>query len=395
MSSPTLHLPRRAMLAAALGATLLPSLGNAQFLRRDQHGRIPRAQILPFVGIAVAGAVSSIAYVQKPRSLKSACSSATCIAGTSMAAGGFVGWLVGREKDELHALRYRGGRPLYPSTHSVTLSGDPLAIAADGRIVAAGGLGGVHVVSSNERRATRAAGLRGIADVAVSENEQLLGLVASGGAYRFPLMDGQGLLLRGGTGGSAIVASGNEFLVAVGHRVERIPRGAEDAKPSWPGVAVPDTIRAIRLDGRGTAWGVSTESLFAMANEGDSLRIVSTTPLPRGARRLAIDGNTLAVALGDSGLALFDIADPAAPGRGAHWTGTRFAYDVALAGDRAFIAAGIDGMALVSLAGPTPQLVGLARDLGFIVSVAVAGDNVWVLDRSGTATLRRMNKDIR
>jgi hypothetical protein len=388
---------RTALLVAALTTSAAPSLLEAQIFKRDSYGRLPRRHILPFVGMAVAGTAASIVFISEPRSLKTLCQNPGCILGASMGAGAFVGWLVGKEKDNLHELRYRGGRPLTPSALSVAVSGEPLALAVDGETAVAGGLGGVHVIKGGPRLQTagvRAAALRGINDVAVAAEASLLGIVAGGGFYRFPLLEGQGILLRGGPPATAVTVTERDFVVATGSRVERVPRAVAEPAAAWPGVAVSDTVRALRVDSRGITWAVTNTSLIALAADGDSLRVASETTVPRGARRIAIEGNRLAVAAGDSGALFFDISTPTRPVLQERWTQTRFVYDVALTTTRAFLASGIDGVSVLSLEGSELRATGLARDLGFIVSVAVENGQLWVLDRSGTAAIRRTTTEL-
>jgi hypothetical protein len=388
---------RTAVLVTALAAVAVPTVLPAQFFKRDTYGRIPRRHVLPFVGMAVAGAASSIVFISKPRSLSTLCQNPTCILGASLTAGAFVGWLVGREKDMLHDLRYRGGRPLYATASSVALAGEPVALSVDRDVAVSGGLGGVSVVLGGPRlqqAGVRAAALRGINDVALSVTDSLLGIVAGGGFYRFPLLAGQGTLLRGGPPATAVVLSPRDFIVATGSRVERVPRSTTDPAAGFPGADVSDTVRALRVDSRGVTWAVTNTSLIALETVGDSLRVASESPLPRGARRLSIDGMRLAVAAGDSGVVFFDISSPARPTIQQRWTETRFAYDIALTPTRAFIAAGIDGVSVLAIDGRELRFQGLARELGFIVSIAVEGNDLWVLDRSGTAALRKTRTDI-
>jgi hypothetical protein len=100
-------------------------------------------------------------------------------------------------------------------------------------------------------------------------------------------------------------------------------------------------------------------------------------------------GRRVAVALGEGGVRLFDVGDPSAPVERAHWTGTRFAYDVALSTNRLFVAGGGDGLYVLDANGGSSPVIGLVRDAGFAVGVAVRGDHAYVIDREGRA-LRRI-----
>jgi hypothetical protein len=390
---------RRVLLVAAGVATIaVPTVLEAQFLKRDSFGRIPRRHIYPFIGMLVSGAASSLILTTEQRSLKGVCSSAECIGVVSLGAGAMVGLMIGREKDALHELRYRGGRPLNAPTRSLALSGEPIALTADRDMIATAGLGGVHVVQGGPERfsvlGVKAPGLRGINDVALASRASQIGIVGGGGFYRFPIGEGQGVQLRAGGTATAVALWDDQFLVATGSRLERIPRAAEDPIPSWPGIEVGDTVRAIKIDDRGLAWAVTGRSLVAVERSGDSLHRLSETELPSGGRRLAINGTRMAVALGDSGVVMLDISTPSAVKRLERWSGARFVYDVALTEDRLFIASGIDGVTVLGTTGSELVPVGLARELGFVVNVAVQGDDLIVIDRSGTPVLRKVSTAI-
>ncbi len=390
---------RRILLVAAGVATIAgPTVLEAQFLKKDAYGRVPRRHVYPFLGMLVTGAASSLILSTEQRSLKGTCSSATCIGLASLGAGAFVGLLIGREKDALHDLRYRGGRPLNAPTRSLALSGEPIALTADQSLIATAGLGGVHVVEASIDRfavlGVKAPGLRGINDVALSAREAQIGIVGGGGFYRFPIGDGQGVQLRAGGTATAVAVWGDHYLIATGARLERVPRAAEDPAPSWPGIDIGDTVRAIKVDDRGVAWALTGRAIFALERQGDSLRTLSETTLPFGGRRFAMAGNKMAVALGDSGVVMLDISDAAAVRQTERWSGARFAYDVALTADRLFVASGIDGVTVLGTEGSELVPVGLARELGFVVNVVVQGDDLIVVDRSGTAVLRKVSTAI-
>jgi hypothetical protein len=390
-------LRRTLLLTATCTAVAIPTVLEAQFLRRDQYGRVPRSHTMPFVGMLITGAASSLILQTKQRSMKGMCTTAECIAAVSLGSGAWVGWMIGKEQDALHALRYRGGRPLRAAATSLSLSGEPVALTVDRNIIATGGLGGVHVLQSEggsfSLMAVRAPGLRGINDVAVASADDQLGIVAGGGFYRFPLREGQGVQLRAGGTATAVSVWEDAFLVATGSRVERVPRSADDAEPSWPGIELSDTVRAIKVSGR-MAWAITNSALLAIERAGDSLRVVSTTALPNGARRFDLNGSTMAVALGDSGVVMLDIAQPNAPSIRERWMGARFAYDVALTESRLFVASGIDGVTVLGTTGSVLQTIGLARELGFIVNVSVQGDQLVVIDRAGTPIVRKVTVGI-
>lgn len=393
MSSSFHRLTRRAILAASLAVvTIAPQL-PAQGERVMESGRTPRKLIFPFIGAAVGGLASLVYFWSGPRSLPGTCAGPTCVAVASLGSGAFIGWLVGKERDQLHALRYRGGVALYPNSVGVNLAGDPIVLSVSDTLVAASGNGGVQIVTNTKGEpkvlATRAAGLRGINDAVLVTSTSELALTSTGGLYRFPLLTGLGAQIRNAPA-SAVVVMGSDYVVASGNRVERVPMTATESG-TYRGVTLSDSVRALEMDSRGIVWAVTSNQLIALRSEFDSLGVVSTSELPRGAQRLTIDGTLAAIALGDSGLRFVNVADAAAPVKIADWRGTKFVYDVALVNGVAYTASGIDGMAKVRLRdGQFPVQEGLARELGFIVSIAASGNVLWALDRSGTAVLRRL-----
>ena len=392
MTRSTSFLRRRIVMAAACSVVLVSQLEGQGGERVMEAHHTPKRYIYPFIGAAIGGAMSLVYFWSGPRTLPGTCAGPTCVAVATLGAGAFVGWLVGREKDELHELRYRGGVPLRPTAMSVDLSGEPMFLIASDSIVAALGAGGVQLVrnaAKPQAMVTRATGLRGISDALIVNDE--LALTAAGGLYKFPLMAGLGLQLRAAPT-AAIGVLGGDYIVAAGTRIERIRRDASDLGASWPGVTLSDTVRAIKVDSRGVIWAVTASELLALRPSMDSLSVISRVPMPKGAQRVDVDGSLAAVALGDSGVKFVNVADPEHPSVITGWTGIRFAHDVALAGGKAFVAAGIDGVARVSLKnGTTPVLEGLMRELGFIVAVEASGQYIWVLDRSGTAILKRFS----
>jgi hypothetical protein len=77
---------------------------------------------------------------------------------------------------------------------------------------------------------------------------------------------------------------------------------------------------------------------------------------------------------------------------GHAWTVARFAYDVSLAGDRMFVAAGPDGVYVVDLKQSALLTIGVARDLGFAAAIVSADGYTYLLD-GRTNVLRRLDSD--
>jgi hypothetical protein len=131
--------------------------------------------------------------------------------------------------------------------------------------------------------------------------------------------------------------------------------------------------------------------MIALRPAADSFSVVSRTSIPRGSTtRIDVAGNVAALALGDSGVRCVSVEDPARPREIADWRETRSVHDVALAGDKVFVAAAIDGVVVLSLSGASITHHGLMRELGLVVSVEADDRYVYALDRSSaTAVVRR------
>ena len=81
-----------------------------------ESGRTPRRVVFPFIGAAVGGLASLVYFAGgSGRTPPGACSKPLCVGTVTLVSGALVGWLVGKEKDELHQLRYRGGSALKPA----------------------------------------------------------------------------------------------------------------------------------------------------------------------------------------------------------------------------------------------------------------------------------------
>lgn len=111
-------------------------------------------------------------------------------------------------------------------------------------------------------------------------------------------------------------------------------------------------------------------------------------PLARLHRNLALSGDRLVVlCAANQGLYVVDVADPAVPvRRGSMAYG---GYDVALRGDIAYVAANLDGLAVIDISLPdAPQLVRTVPTTGLPRSVAVSGDLMVTVDYNyGLSTL--------
>lgn len=383
---------RRLALCLALAATTLGPIAS-ELQAQDQGRRFPRRYLFSLIGAAVGTAVGGSYIAFQGQSQPGNCGDPNCVVAVTVSAGALIGYMIGREFDELHALRYRGGAPLDPRSISAGLSGDPTLLTVENDLVAVGGSAGVQLFRSTDTQlradGRRAGGVRGIAALDLAQ-PGALALGAVTGLYLFPPNEGPGALVRPGEIGAA-VATVDRVFIGTGSRVESAPLSADTSR-TWPGVDVGATVRDLEVDlARNLVWAVSDSALVALRIAGDSLALVSRTPIDSRPRTLAVEGNRIAIALGEQGLRIFDAADAAAPTQTAVWEGARFVYDMSLAGPRMFVAAGPEGLYVLDISGE-PVVLGLARELGFAAAVASFGRFTYILDRS-TNSVRRIESE--
>jgi hypothetical protein len=344
---------------AALAITAPPARAQDSVYHEQSH--TSRSKTLGATGILVGGLAGlAIASSQSPPSYSIALGGAVL--------GGVVGWLLGKQYDELHAAQYHGVRPITVHTADADLLGDPAALAVHDSLVAVGGSEGVQLffsASSLVPHGTRAAGLLGIATVEIAPRSEWLAIGASHGLYVFPPERGRGSLVREGSD-AAIVATEDRIFAASGDRVIALPVNADS---------------------------VTDKQLIALRPARDSITRLGAAPIEGAARRVAVARGRVAVAVGEKGVRVFDGSDPANPRQTHVWTVARFAYDVSLDSDRMFVAAGPEGVYLAEFHGVNLATVGLARGLGFASAIVSRDGYTYLLDRR-TNHLRRLLSDL-
>lgn len=392
---------RRSLLVAAHAATLaLPLAAPALEAQRAsrpvaQQRRVPRRIVFTALGLVVSGAaVAAYASADGDRHGTGSCTDKRCVIPVTMVAGGLVGYMIGREFDELHALRYRGGAPLAISSVTVPTTQSALGLAARDTLVAVAGNAGVQLYASTGQGlralARRAGGVRGITALELTPRTGALAVGSAAGFYVFPPVSGPGLLLREGNTG-AIAATTDRVYFGVGTRVEVAPPTADTTR-GWPGADVGFAPSALHLDpARNLLWAAGDSVLAALRPEGDSLVVLGRLRVDGAVRRLDVEGTRVVLALGEGGLRLVDATDPATLRESASWTGTRFVYDAAFASPRRLlVASGADGLYVLDVSGTAPAVVGLSRELGFVTALVVDGRQAHLLDRAGDL-LRRID----
>lgn len=387
---------RRTVTAVALGVSLVQSAGAARAVAQDSVQTAPRHRRSTIYAIAgaVLGGVAGVLFSKAGGSPGHGGCGVPCFSIASAAAGGGIGYLIGRQSDRRYALRYRGGiGPLDIRTLTAPLGAAPTAIAVAAGDVAVAGSAGVQLFNSDSGlrlQAVRAGGLHRITHVALAPESGWLVAGSPSGLYLFPPGRGPGALAHEGDV-SAVAAASTRAFVALPGELGVVPLSlAEDTLVSLRGTPVSSAVSDLQWDAaRALLWAVTDRDLLAFRATGDSLVRVGGAALGGAGLRLALSGDTVAVALGTGGVRLFDAHDPAAPVPILSWTHARFAYDVALDGGRLFIAAGPEGVFVIELRARAPRALGVARGLGFVTALASDRGYTYILDRR-TNSLRRI-----
>lgn len=391
--------PRLALLALTLTATI-PAAGTRAALHSQELPEAPhrtsRSKIFAVVGGLVGGALGVVFAKSSGSGGSGSCLGVQCVIVAGTAGGALLGFFVGREFDERYERRYHGVAPLHIESFSSELEGEPVALALGDSMVAVAGSAGVQLFGTSASllaQPRRAGGLRGISVVALAPASGWIALGSPSGLYLFPPGGGPGALVRGGSISAAAATDARVFF-GVDVRLEAAPLETDTTRV-WPGISLGASgeARDLAIDSaRSTLWVVTARNLESYAIAGDSLISLGSAPLAGAGRRLALAHDTIAVAMGEAGVRLFDASDPGAPRPIANWSVARFVYDVSIDAGRLFAAAGPEGVYVIDLRSGTMQTIGLARELGFAAALASREGHTYILDRRSNS-LRRIVSD--
>ena len=349
-------------------------------------GRTPRRAVLAVAGALVGGAGGAFLHRE---GTGNACR--TCYIGAGVLAGGAVGLLIGRELDQMHAVRFRGVPRLRIPFVEHPLDGDPLALTARDTLLAVATSSGVIVLASTGTllpRGRRANGIRGISALDLTSRTHAMAVATPTGLYLYPPIRGPGVLLREGTI-QAASASDDHVFFALGPRIEWAALNGDSARV-WPGLDAPAPVTDLEWDGsRQILWALTDTLLLGLRWDGDTLKPLSRTRVDAGGRSLSTHGDRIAIALGTAGIVILDSSDPGAVVERSRWTGARFVYDAALTGDRLYAGAGPEGVFVIDATTVPARTVGLAFDLGFAAALLSRDGYTYILDRR-TSSVRRI-----
>lgn len=389
---------RYSLLTLTFAATMSAAVPTAPLRAQGSSGadhRTPRSLILAVVGGLVGGTVGLVFAKGSSSDLGGSCLGLQCTIVAGTVGGALFGYFIGREYDITYAQRYRGMKPLDIPSVDADLEGEPVALAASDSTVSVAGSSGVQLFSTGSEllaQSRRAGGLRGISVVALAPSTGWIALGSPSGLYLFPPGGGPGALVRGGSVGAA-TATDQRVFFGVDDRLEIAPFQVDTTR-EWPGIALDGgTARDVAVDSaRSLVWVVTARQLDSYRLSSDSLIRIGTAPLGGAGRRLTIAHDTIAVAMGEAGVRLFDTRDAAAPRAFADWTSARFVYDVSIEDGRLFAAAGPEGVYVISLRAGALTTLGLARGLGFAAALVSRGGHTYILDRRSNS-LRRIDSD--
>ena len=372
-------------LAGSPGAVQAQLVGDTAAAGNVAHPH-PRSLVFGVVG-AVLGGLAAFGFSKGSGGQRNV---GTIAVGA--AAGGLAGFFVGRQIDERRAIAFHGIPQLRVPNVGIELEGEPSVLAYRDSITAVGGSTGVQMFADIDSRLVlvshRAAGLHGVDALDLAPGSKWLAIGSRAGLYLYPPSRGPGILVRRASV-SAIAAAETRVFVAFDNRVESVPVQADSVR-DYPGLTLDASVRDLVIDeARAVLWASTDHSLVALRITGDSLVPIGSVPLAGSGLRVTIQQSLAAVAMGEKGVALFDIADPTHPTLKTVWTAAHFAYDVSIDGSRLYVAAGPEGVYLVDLSGQTPRTIGLARSLGFASAIVSGDGHTFILDRR-TNALRRI-----
>ncbi len=365
-------------LVLALTVTVAPAAEAQSGLKTN------RRWLFALIGAAVAG-VPSYAFAGDG-SVRTSCTSKTCVGIAAGLIGAGIGFLIGAEFDSRYKRRMAAGPSLSYSFQDVPLDLVPDRLTSFPGGAAVIGLGGARIVLRDGTVRRRAATVRGIEDLAVVPSQDLLILSTFSNLLTFPIGDesapGQVVDERGG--GSLQLFQDNLAVAGLDSlRLLRIQRTAgEVSVATLTEVESFNYITDMSFSDFGRVGWVLMEN--RLASYTADLEKIAETELPAAGRSVRARGSRLAVAAGSNGVYVLDAADPAAPRVVQHYSGVSFAFAADLDGDLLYVAAGSDGVVVVDLGGAVPTVIGVARQTRFATDVVVTeSGEVWILDRDG------------
>ncbi len=379
---------KRATLALLAAATA------AAPVTLDGQGRLPRRVLFTGLGVAVGLGLTAVYSAGEHNRAIGWCTSGECVGILSTTVGGLVGFMIGREADSHYALRYRSAPPLTLAGRTRALRTRATFVTLDRALLAAWGDEGAELVAalpSLEYLGRRGQGLRNVTDAAVDQDRQRLLLSTPTGLYLYGLAgEAPGTRVLGGEV-AAIAPLGRRLAVATATALRLGEASGDSVVWRTDSTTAADRVTDLRWQNDTLLWVLTESALWAYRAAPDGpLAVTGRVDLRGSLRRVDLRDTVAAVAAGSEGVYLVHVGNPAAPRVMAHWSEPRFVYDVAVWANLVAAAAGPEGLYLLQQAGGDLAPMGLDRNAGFVSSVAVSGESLYALDRSG-GLLRRLD----
>ncbi len=242
---------------------------------------------------------------------KFSCSSKACVGTAAALIGGGIGFLIGGELDSKYKRRVGSGPSLDYDFREVALDLVPDRLTGFSGGAAVVGLGGARIVMRDGTVRERASGVRGIEDVAVLLQQDLLVLSTFSNLLTFPVVDEarQGQVVDERGGGSLEVFRDNLAVAARDSlRLLRIEREPTDVSVATLAEIENDdyvTDMAFSDFGR-VGWVLMGTRLVSYTA---ALERIAEFELPEAGRTVRAQGSQLAVAAGSHGVYVLDAAD--------------------------------------------------------------------------------------
>lgn len=373
-------LARRAAILTLAVLLIAPDKADAQFLKTN------RRWIFALVGAAAVGIPAAAFTKSKEAGSDVACSSKACVGMLAGGIGGLIGFLVGAEMDSRYSRRMAAGPSLDYDFRDVPLGMTPDRMAPFPGGAAVIGVRGARIVGRDGSVREKGAGVRGIEDVEVLPQKDLLVLSTFANLLSFSLrndsIQGQVIDQRGG---GSMAAFEERLAVASQDSLRLLSLDRVDGSVTVETVSGRENLSFVTdmtfSDFGRTGWILMEDRLVAVSPD---LTVLSELPLPAVGRSLRTAGDRLLVSAGSDGVWVIDARNPTDARIVLTYTGVKFAYAAALQGDTLYVAAGPEGVAVVDISGHEPRILGVARESRFAVDVSVVGDGeIWILDRGG------------
>ena len=328
------------------------------------------------------------------------CQPLTCALPYLTVSGALAGLFLGRELEgQRIALAPRAGNALHFASVEAALLATPIAFDLRDTLIALVGDSGVQLLSTSATNASaprvlrrRAAGLGSLRDIAIVPARDLIAIATGTGLWEAPLVTGPAMRVVEGAV-TALAASETSVLSATG-RMVRVRRGLASSRES-DSLDIGAPVTAAAYDVAESSWWVATDAAIVNVRETTSGLVVALTlPFTGDVRRIAISSQWIAAAAGTDGIVAWSrsalreaMRTNVTPVAARLRDEPRYAYDVAVLGDTAYVAGGVDGLFRVDLAA-TPTIVGSSNQFEYATSVRIERGVLWVGDRSRRTLIR-------